>query len=168
MAKKRKYSETYVQYSFTCQTKNNVDLPQCVICYKVLENDPLKPAKLKLHLSKCHPTLVQKNKSYFEWHLSSFKQQRLDSFGTYHERTTNAVRASYIVAYKVAQAKKPLTIVEQLLLPCAKEMVRHVVNEDAARKLDDISVSNNKINAYGQRMTRLLLSVRTRTTMTGR
>ena len=105
MAKKRTYLETYIQYGLTCQKKDDVDIPQCVICYKVLGNDSLKPAKLKLHLGKCHPTLVQKDKSYFERHLSSFKRQRLNSFGTYHERTTNAVRASYIVVYKVAQAK---------------------------------------------------------------
>ena len=146
MAKKRTYLETYIQYGFTCQKKDNVDLPQCVICYKVLGNDSLKPAKLKLHLSKCHPTLVQKDKSCFERHLSSFKRQGLDSFGTYHERTTDAVPASYIVACKVAQARKPHTIVEQLLLPCAKEMVRLVVGEDAARKLDDISVSNDTVS----------------------
>ena len=67
--------------------------------------------------------MVQKDKSYFERHLSSFKRQRLYSFGTYYERTINAVRASYIVAYKIAQAKKPHSIVELLLLSCAKEMV---------------------------------------------
>ena len=109
MCKKRTYLESYIQFRFTCQKKDDVDLPQCVICYKVFGNDSLKPAKLKLHLSKCHPTLVQKDKSYFERHLSWFKRQHLDSFGTYYERTTNAVRASYIVAYKVAPAKKPQT-----------------------------------------------------------
>ena len=138
--------EAYLEFGFTCQKKDDVDLPQCVIRYKVLGNDSLKPAKLKLHLTKCHPTLVQKDKSYFERQLSSFKRQRLDSFGTHHERTTNAVRASYIVAYKVAQAEKPHTIVEKLLLPCAKEMVRLVVGDDAARKLDDISVSNDTVS----------------------
>ena len=59
---------------------------------------------------------------------------------------TNAVTASYIVAYKVAQAKKPHTIVEQLVLPCAKEMVRLVLGEEAAKKLNDISVSNDTIS----------------------
>ena len=89
--------------------------------------------------------MVQKDKSYFERHLSLFKRQRLDSFGTYYERTTNAVRASYIVAYKVAQAEKPHTIVEQLLLLCAKKMVRLVVGDDAARKLDNIPMSNDTV-----------------------
>ena len=59
MAKKRTCLETYIQFCFTCQKKDDVNLPQCVICYNFLENKSLKPAKLKLHLSKCHPTLVQ-------------------------------------------------------------------------------------------------------------
>ena len=101
--------------------------------------------------------MLQKDKSYFERHLSLFKWQRLDSFGTYHERTTNAVCASYIVAYKVAQAEKPHTIVEQLLLPCAKEMVRLVVGEDATRKLDDISVSNDTVS---RRMNEISLNIK--------
>ena len=64
MAKQRTYLETYIQYDFTRQKNDDVEL--CNICYKVLGNDSLKPAKLKLHLSKCHPTLVQKDKSYSE------------------------------------------------------------------------------------------------------
>ena len=105
MAKKLRIWKPTFNTASSVKKKDDVDLPQCVICYKVLGNDSLKLAKLKLHLSKCHPALVQKDKSYFERHLSSFKRQRLDPFGTYHERTANAVRASYIVAYKVAQAK---------------------------------------------------------------
>ena len=143
---KRKYSEDYIKFGFTCQEKDGMDLPQCVICFKVLGNESMKPAKLKLHLEKCHPGLLQKDKDYFERQLSALKRQRLDASGAFHEKTSNAVRASYIVAYKVAQAKKPHTIVEQLVLPCAKEMVRLVVGEDAARKLNDISVSNNTVS----------------------
>ena len=63
--------------------KDDADVTQCIVCYQVLGIDSLNPAKLKVHLSKCHPTLVQKNKSYFKRHLSLFKRQHLDSFGTY-------------------------------------------------------------------------------------
>ena len=65
MSKKRTYLESYIQFGFTYQKKDDVDLPQCVICYKVLGNDSLNPAKLKLHLNKCHPTLEQKKKKLF-------------------------------------------------------------------------------------------------------
>uniref|UniRef100_K7G5P4 DUF4371 domain-containing protein n=1 Tax=Pelodiscus sinensis TaxID=13735 RepID=K7G5P4_PELSI len=133
---KCKYSEDYIKFGFTCQEKEGVDLPQCVICFKVLGNDSMKSAKLKLHLEKCHPQLVAK------WRLSGLKWQHLDSTSAFYNKTSNAVRASYIVAYQVAQAKKPHTIVEQLVLPC----IRLVLGKEAARKLNDISVSNNTVS----------------------
>ena len=61
------------------------------------------------------------------------------------ERITNAECASCIVAYKVVHTKKHHTIVKQLVLPDAKEIVRLVVGEDAARKLNYISVSNDTV-----------------------
>uniref|UniRef100_K7F692 DUF4371 domain-containing protein n=1 Tax=Pelodiscus sinensis TaxID=13735 RepID=K7F692_PELSI len=136
---KRKYLEDYIKFSFTCQEKG-MDLPQCVV--SVLGNDSMKPAKLKLHLEKCHPNLLQKDEDYFE----CLKRQHFDSTSAFYNKTSNAVRASYIVAYKVTQAKKPHTIVEQLVLPCAKEMMRLVLGEEAARKLNDISVSNDTLS----------------------
>uniref|UniRef100_K7FWR0 DUF4371 domain-containing protein n=1 Tax=Pelodiscus sinensis TaxID=13735 RepID=K7FWR0_PELSI len=90
-----------------------------------------------------HPNLLQKDKDYFERWLLGLKWQCLDSTSAFYNKTSNAVRASYIVAYKVAQAKKPHTIVKQLVLLCAKEMVQLVLGEEAARKLNDISVSND-------------------------
>ncbi|XP_075756485.1 meiosis-specific kinetochore protein isoform X6 [Pelodiscus sinensis] len=64
----------------------------------------------------------------------------------FYNKTNNAVHAPYIVAYKITQAKKPHTIVEQLVLPRAKEMLRLVHGEEAARKLNDISVSNDTLS----------------------
>lgn len=73
-----------------------------------------------------------------------FKRQHLDVTGTFFEKTINAVHASYIITYKVAQAKKPHMIVKKLVLPCAKKMAR-LVGEDAAQKLNDVSVSNDTV-----------------------
>uniref|UniRef100_K7FCM9 DUF4371 domain-containing protein n=1 Tax=Pelodiscus sinensis TaxID=13735 RepID=K7FCM9_PELSI len=143
---KHKFLEDYIKFSFTRQEKEGVDLPQCIICFKALGNDSMKPAKLKLHLEKCHLNLLQKDEDYFEWRLSGLKRQRLNLTREFYNETSNAVCASYIVAYKVAQAKKPHTIVEQLVLPCAKEMVRLVPGEEGTRKLNDISVSNDTVS----------------------
>ena len=98
----------------------------------------MKLAKLKLHLKKCHHNLLQKDEDYFEQWWSALKWQLLDSTGTFYEKTSDALRASDIVAYKVAQAKKHHTIVEELVLPRAKEMVWLVFGEEAARKLNDM------------------------------
>ncbi|KAG6924068.1 zinc finger BED-type containing 9 [Chelydra serpentina] len=118
------------------------------MCYlfQVLGNDSMKPAKLKLHLEMCHRKLLQKEKDYLERRLSGLKRPCLDSTGAFYKNTSNAVTASYIVAYKIAQAKKPHTVVEQLVLSCAKEMLLLVLGEEAARKLKDISVSNDTIS----------------------
>lgn len=145
---KCKYSDDYIKFCFICQEKGDIELLKCVICFKVLGNESLKPAKLKLHFKKCHPISLQKDKYYFEGQLIAFKRQRLDSSGTFYDKTSNAVRASYIVAYKVAQAKEPHTTVQQFVLPCANEMVRLGVGEDVAQKLNDISVSNKNVSRW--------------------
>uniref|UniRef100_K7G867 DUF4371 domain-containing protein n=1 Tax=Pelodiscus sinensis TaxID=13735 RepID=K7G867_PELSI len=145
-----KYSEDYIKFGFACQEKEGVDLPQCVVCFKVLGNDSMK--KLKLHLEKRHPNLLQKDEDYFEWRLSGLKRQRLDSTSVFYNKTGNAVCDSYIVAYKVAQAKKPHTIAEQLVLPL-QERWCSLEGEEAARKLNDISISNDtsrRINEISQ------------------
>uniref|UniRef100_K7FE32 DUF4371 domain-containing protein n=1 Tax=Pelodiscus sinensis TaxID=13735 RepID=K7FE32_PELSI len=102
------------------------------------------PKKTKRHLEKCHPNLLQKDEDYFEQQLSGLKRQHLNSTSAFYNKTSNAVHASYIVAYKISQAKKPHIIVEQLALPCAKEMARLVLGEEAAR--NDISVSNDTVS----------------------
>uniref|UniRef100_K7FTI9 DUF4371 domain-containing protein n=1 Tax=Pelodiscus sinensis TaxID=13735 RepID=K7FTI9_PELSI len=90
----------------------------------------------------------QKDEDYFERQLSGLKWQRLDSTSAFYNKTSNAVCTFYVVAYKVAQAKKPHTIVEQLVLPCAKEMVRLVLGEETAKKPNDISVSNDTVSRW--------------------
>uniref|UniRef100_K7GCS1 DUF4371 domain-containing protein n=1 Tax=Pelodiscus sinensis TaxID=13735 RepID=K7GCS1_PELSI len=114
----------------------------------VLGNDSMKPAKLKLLLEKCHPSLLQKDEDYFEQRLSGLKQQHLNSTSVFYNKTSNAVRTSYIVVYKVAQAKKSHSIVEQLVLPCAKETVWLLLGKEAERKLTDISVSSDTVSRW--------------------
>ena len=56
-AKKRKWSENYVQYGFTCVTENDgTQRPQCMLCNNKLSNSSLAPAKLREHFAKVHGT----------------------------------------------------------------------------------------------------------------
>ena len=57
-AKKRKYSDDYLQLGFTSITMEGIQQPQSVICHKVLSADSMKPNKLKGHLESVHPTYV--------------------------------------------------------------------------------------------------------------
>ena len=43
--------------------------------------------------------------------------------------------ASYHVAYKVAKSKKPHTIAEEVIKPCALDMAKIVLGKEASNKL---------------------------------
>ena len=56
-AKKRKWSENYVQYGFACVTESDgKQRPQCMLCNNKLSNSSLAPAKLREHFAKVHGT----------------------------------------------------------------------------------------------------------------
>ena len=64
-AKKRKYNEDYIKYGFTFILKEGQELPQCVVCCKVLSEGSMKPSFLKRHLSGYHPDLATKDIDFF-------------------------------------------------------------------------------------------------------
>uniref|UniRef100_A0A3B4Y6R1 HAT C-terminal dimerisation domain-containing protein n=1 Tax=Seriola lalandi dorsalis TaxID=1841481 RepID=A0A3B4Y6R1_SERLL len=56
------------------------------------------------------------------------------------------LKASYLVARRVAQSKKPFTIAEELVLPAAVDMCREMIGEAAAKKLLTIPLSNDTVS----------------------
>ncbi len=58
---------------------------------------------------------------------------------------SKAQMASYRVAYRIAQSKKPHTIAEQLILPAALDMVSIMLDETSAAKLKAIPLSNDTV-----------------------
>lgn len=89
--------------------------------------------------------MLGRKRIFFKRKADELKRQKLDATGSFHEKRGNIVEASYRVAYLLARKKKPHTIAEELILPCAKEMVRLVLGAEAAHKLSDVSLSNNTI-----------------------
>ncbi|KAM3878473.1 SCAN domain-containing protein 3-like [Diretmus argenteus] len=57
-----------------------------------------------------------------------------------------ALKASYLVARRVAQTKKVFTIAEELVLPAAVDMCREMIGEAAAKKLMTIPLSNDTLD----------------------
>ena len=57
-----------------------------------------------------------------------------------------AIEASYLVAFRIAKAKKPHTIAEELLLPATKDIVRVMLGAEYGIKLNTISLSNNTVS----------------------
>ena len=56
------------------------------------------------------------------------------------------MKASYLVALRVAQAKKPHTIAENLILPAAIDMCKAVLDGKCSTKLKESPLSNNTVS----------------------
>ena len=144
-SKRRYYQSSYIQYGFTSVIRSGKENPQCVVCLKTLSEGAMKPSLLRRHFNGCHPHLADKDIDYFKRLESSVKKSRLDSTGQFQQQNEAAIRASYLVAFRIARAKKPHTIGENLILPCCKDIVRIMVNEEAEKKLSRISLSNDTV-----------------------
>ncbi|KAL4088791.1 hypothetical protein QTP88_023875 [Uroleucon formosanum] len=144
--KRRKFSEEYITFGFTNINVNNEERPQCVICYEILSNKSMKPAKLRRHLQTRHTDYLTKSKQFFESKAAELEQSKKlikkTAIGTNNER---AVTASYQVSLLVAKSGKPHTIVEELILPAAKIMVSAMLGDKASNELSTVSLSNNTV-----------------------
>ena len=143
--KKRAFLDSYVSYGFTSIVDRGVTKPQCLLCYKVLGSESLKPSKLKQYLLSVHPNFADKDRAFFDRKQDQLKRQRLDSDGVIQQQNATAVEVSYRVSYEIARQKKPHRIGEELILPCAKTIVKLMLGEKYADKLSTISLSDNKV-----------------------
>lgn len=90
--------------------------PLCVVCLQTLFNEGMKPEKLKHHLTMMHPEVANKPKEYFERQKDLYLKQKnkMTACATLNEKV---LRAPYLVASRIAHARKPHTVGEQLILP---------------------------------------------------
>lgn len=141
---KRKYDPVYLKCGFSYIEDNKGQKPQCVICSEVLANESMKPSKLKHHLDTKHPACKDKPVAFFQRQHQKLRtsQKCLTASCSKQEE---ALRASYHVAHRIAKAKKPHTIAEELILPAPMDMVREVMGQSAADKLKTIPLSNDTI-----------------------
>ena len=145
MAKYRKYLENYFKMGFTSVSDDDKEKSQCVLCYAVLSNEAMKPSKLKRHLQQKHPEHMEKDLTFFQRQKLSLKRQILNASGYFCQQSTASVQASFDVALQIAKHKKPHTIEETLIKPCALNMVKLVLGETSAKKIQQVSLSSHKI-----------------------
>ncbi|XP_059843705.1 protein FAM200C-like [Hypanus sabinus] len=127
---------------------NGLQKPQYILCSVVFSNSNLKPSKLQEHFKNKH------GGADVEGHdVGSLKIKKtcFDSQGTLPKLGFVSVErplllASYQVAYKVAKSKKALTIVEDLIKPCALEMATIILGKEARKKFEQVPLSNNVIH----------------------
>lgn len=67
------------------------------------------------------------------------KGSRFDSSNHFARQTESAVRASFQVAYRIAQLKKPLTIAENLIMPRALDIISAMCGSSVPEKLKMVS-----------------------------
>ena len=115
---------------------------QCVECGLMLSNEALNPSKLQRHL-ETKP--VGKPVEYFK-RMESGLQMQKRSVVSLTSNSKCALKASYLVARRVALSKKAFTIAEELVLPAAVDMCRELIGEAAAKKLLTIPLSNDTVS----------------------
>ena len=73
------------------------------------------------------------------------KRQRLDQTGQSYQNSAGIFHASYEVSLLIAKNTKPHTIAVNLVLPAAKILVRNLIGEKEAEKLNSVSLSNDTV-----------------------
>ena len=146
MAKYKKYSKNYFKIGFTSVSDDDKEKPQCVLCYAVFSNEAKKPSKLKRHLQQKHPAEhMEIDLVFFQTQKLSLKRQKLLASGYIYQQSTASVQASFDVALQTAKYKKPHAIGETLLKPCALNIVKLILDETSAKKIQQVSLSINTI-----------------------
>ncbi|GFX13959.1 SCAN domain-containing protein 3 [Trichonephila clavipes] len=99
----------------------------------------MKPSKLLRHLNAKHPAVKDKLLEYFER-----KKRKHEGQKKFMRATTsikeNVLRTSYLVANRIAKAKNPFTIDEELILPATKDICREL-GEAAVEKIAHVPLS---------------------------
>ncbi|XP_067947328.1 protein FAM200C-like [Watersipora subatra] len=145
--KRRTYDDSYLNYGFTCMIKSGIEVPQCVLCMKVLANDSMKPHQLKQHLRNKLVEHMDKSKPFFEAKERKLKQAKLDSTGSFHIQAQAITEASYALSYRIARDKKPHIIGATLVKPCLLECTKIILGDTVAQKIADLSLSDSAVKS---------------------
>ena len=149
-SKKRKWSDEYVQYGFTCTTeRDGSQRSQCMICNAKLSNSSLAPAKLREYFLKLHGDGKYKNTTLAEFKVKRARFDEKATLPTFGFVLINkpVLTASYEVAYLIAKQGKPHTIGETLVKPAALKMANIMLGKAAENKLSQIPLSNDTISS---------------------
>ena len=83
------------------------------------------------------------------------KRSRMDSSGIFQQRNQASVEATFVIL-RIAKAKKPHTIAEQLILPCTKAINRILIGKEAESTLNVLFLSDNTVQRRISRIESLI------------
>jgi zinc finger BED domain-containing protein 5/7/8/9 len=157
--KKRKWSDEYVQYGFTCITeRDGSQHPCCMICNAKLSNSSLAPAKLREHFLKLHEKYKNTTLAEFKVKRARFVEKATLPVLGFVPVNKPILTASYEVAYLIAKQGKPHTIGETLIKPAMLKMVNIILGQAAEHKLSTIPLSNDTISDRIEKMSKDILA----------
>lgn len=140
----RQYQESCLKYGIIATGNSHAPSPLCVICGDRLSNEAMKPSKLVRHLESKHPTVKDRPLEYFQRKKREHEGQKQLLMAT-TSTNASALRASYLVANRIAKAKKPFTIGEDLILRAAKDICRELLGEAAVKKIAQVPLSASTV-----------------------
>ncbi|KAI6658867.1 SCAN domain-containing protein 3 [Oopsacas minuta] len=140
----RNYDISFIRFGFTSIFKDGLQKPQCVVCGEVLSNEALKPSKLSKHLQTKHKELISKPVEFFKRKRDELTGCQKQMYVSSHTNVS-ALRASYKVSLRIAKAKKPYIIGEQLLVGCIGDVCREMLGESVAKITARVPLSNDTV-----------------------
>ena len=105
----------------------------------------MKPSKLLRHMETKHPALKDKPLEFFKRKKREHEEQKQFLMAT-TSSNVSALRASFLVANRIAKTKKPFTIGEEFILPSTKDICREVLGEAAVQKVSCVPLSASTIS----------------------
>jgi len=117
---KRKYQESYLNYGFIATGDSHSPSLLCIVCGNWLHNKAMKHSKLLCLLETKHPALRQVFRIFQKKHCEHKEQEQ--SLKATTSSNVSALRASFLMVYLIAKAKKPLTNGEELILPADEDI----------------------------------------------
>ena len=145
---KRNYNDSYIKFGFTSLNDQGIEKWQCVVCYRVLSNESLRPSKLSNHLNTSHPELKDRNMEYMEYFKrleSNCKCQRLDGSGSFQQTDQKLTEPCFFGSQIIGRQKKPHNIGETVIKPSALGIARIVLGEKYEMRLQSIPLSDNTV-----------------------
>ena len=109
-----------------------------------MSNESILPSKLSRHFKSKHPHLQGKDVSYFKRLLEQNRKQA-SIFKSKMTVSEKAQIASLEISEMVAQNFKSHTLVELIILPACKKMVKTMLGDEAENKINKIPLSNDTV-----------------------
>ena len=100
---------------------------------------------LKRHLDSNHSNKKDRGESYFQGLDENLERLCLDKTVSIYQRKKGIGKASHVVALLVAKNTKAHTIGVSLVIRATMILVKQVIGEEVAAKLESVSLSNSTV-----------------------